>query len=98
MEQEQQKWTDSVLNSLDGMRRAEMPAALRERILQHAPTARKRVAILRQPVMWAMAAALALLIGFNVYSLVRHERNDSSTITMQSNPVANEYFTLPPSI
>jgi hypothetical protein len=98
MEQEQQKWTESVLRSLDAMDRAPMPDSLRDRIVGNMPGLRQRIVMLRKPAMWAMAAGLALLIGINVYSLVSYERKDTSTITLQSNPVAKEYFAPPPSI
>lgn len=98
MEHEQQQWTESVLRSLDGMERAKMPASLRERLMNALPEARKRTIILSRPAMWAMAAGLALLIGLNVYSLVRHESSAATAISVQVNPVANEYFTPPPSI
>jgi hypothetical protein len=98
MEQEQQKWAESVLSSIDGMNRAPMPDSLRDRILGNIPGVRQRIVMLRKPAMWAMAAGLALLIGFNVYSLASYKRKDATTISMQSNPVANEYFAPPPSI
>jgi hypothetical protein len=98
MEQEQQKWTESVLGSLDGMHRTPMPDSLRDRVLNNIPSVRRRIVMLRKPATWAIAAGLALLIGFNIYSLVSYERKGASTVTMQSNPVANEYFAPPPSI
>lgn len=91
--------SEQALNSLDGIQRAAMPEALRQRIIGAVNAGRTRVIALSKPLVFLLAASLALLIGFNIYTLIRQSQSKTNMVSLQSgNPVADEYFTPAPSI
>ncbi len=90
--------TEFTLSSINGMRRAQIPDALRERIIVTLATCRGRVIRLRRPWVMLMAAGLALLIGFNVYTLTHRNAKPPTEVAGASNPLADEYFSPAPSI
>ena len=82
------------------MQRATIPQALRERIVAAMDAHKPTTISLRQPVVLLLAAGLALLIGFNIYSLATHSpaaKTDFAAAS-QPNPLADEYFAPAPSI
>lgn len=97
---ERETESEKTLSSLDGMQRAAMPAALRERIISAMPLRTGRTIPLRRPFVLLMAAGLALLIGLNFYSLAAHSRAEKtgSVIAAPANPLGDEYFAPAPSI
>jgi hypothetical protein len=90
--------TELTLASLDGIKRSQMPAELRERILATLPQSKGRIISLHKPFVLLMAAALALLIGFNVYTLAHQNKQAATEVAGADNPLANEYFSPAPSI
>ncbi len=69
--QEQERWLDELLNSLDGLQKAPAPPHLLDKALQKA---QQRIAVimpLRPRQSWAMAASFALLVMANIYVCVR---------------------------
>jgi hypothetical protein len=98
MKQESQ--TEQTLNSINVIKRAILPAALQERIMNTATLRSPRIVSLSKPAILLLAASLAMLIGFNVYTLARQSqpRKTSVISAQQDNPVADEYFGAAPSI
>lgn len=90
--------TDFTLSSMDSMARAQMPDALRERIIATLIARKGRVITLRRPWVMLMAAGLALLVGFNVYTLTHRNEAQPTRVASASNPLADEYFSPAPSI
>ena len=94
---------EKTLDSLDNMQRAMMPPALRDRILGAMPLQRVRTIAISKTTAMLLAAGLALLIGFNVYSIAWHDQHLKSAGAQkphhaQSNPLTDEYFMPAPSI
>ncbi len=90
--------TERTLSSLDGMARAQMPAELRERIIAALAAPKGRLVNMRKSFVMLMAAGLALLVGFNVYTLVQRSAKPATEVAGAPNPLADEYFSPAPSI
>ena len=69
-QEEQEKWLDETLNSLEGIQRAPAPPHLLEKALQRAQQRRAIIVPLRSRQAWAMAASFALLLTTNVWVCV----------------------------
>lgn len=98
MDQESQ--SEQTLRSIDNISPVAMPAALKERIIGALSAGRSRIISVRKPTILLLAAGLALLIGFNVYSLstYTHAPVQRGTVAVQPASIADEYFSAPPSI
>ncbi len=93
--------SEQTLHSLDNMQRAAMPAALQARIMAAVPARKGKIFALGRPTVILIAAGLALLVGFNIYSLSAHSNHGTKPAAiarMKPNPLADEYFAPAPSI
>jgi putative ribosome biogenesis GTPase RsgA len=92
---------EQILNSADNMGRASMPEALKTRVIAAMASNRTRIIGLHRPIVMLLAAGLALLICFNVYTLAssqQHRPKQNAVLSPAPNPIADEYFSPAPSI
>ncbi len=82
---EKEQWKDDILNSLEGIRRAEPGAGLyaeiRSKIAEAAAAGSMRV--VRRPYVSLAAACLAALITANVWVIGQRQPDQSSVSTYQ---------------
>ena len=76
--EEQDKWLDNILNSLDGLQKAPAPPQLLEKALQKAQRPPAVIVPLRASQSWAIAASLALLFTANIWVCVRMGKTQTS--------------------
>jgi hypothetical protein len=95
----QEEQIEETLNSINGIRRAQMPAGLPDRIMRRLEEAGPKIMAIPRRNMWLMAAGIALLAGLNFYTLLSSPTKQHIEMTADSgNPVATEYFTPMPTI
>ncbi|HWY38844.1 MAG TPA: hypothetical protein VNY73_09815 [Bacteroidia bacterium] len=91
-DREIQKEVEKTLNSLDGMKRAEAPAFLYDRVLAHLEKEEARVVSISPRMIWQAAACLAVLIALNVFVCLLSSGNAGNRQAERVNPVGQEYF------
>ncbi len=91
-----EKWKDEVLNSLEGINRAEpdpeLYAGIQAKLGQMQES--KRVQLVPRPYFSIIAASFALLIFANVYALTRQKSNVQTTDTSSVYQLDNGNFNL----
>ena len=98
-----EKFTDDVMGSLDGTRRATLSHDAREKILKGMQDAGCGMrdagygmrdagyGTVRIGMIWKIAAVILLLVSLNVFTMVYFNKSSAST-AKKTNPVASEYF------
>ena len=85
-----EEWINTTMQGIDNIQRAEVSPLLTERLLKTTQVKGKIISI--QPFLkWSVAASIAVLIGFNVASIIQYSKT-SSTNQSENNPVYTEYF------
>jgi membrane protease subunit (stomatin/prohibitin family) len=88
-----EQWIDEVMNSLNGMKHAQAPAGLQQRIMNE--LARRKQMSLRIPasLSWSLAAGLLLLVSLNIFSVAYlNKAQQKVTMKESSREMAREYF------
>ena len=87
MDREKEQWKDRIMNSLEGMERAEPDPALFDRLRPRLHARPRRVSLQRVVGVAATFALLCVLNGWTIYS---YEQSYArlATANQQSNPTA----------
>ena len=86
-----EKWIEETMESLEGITRAQSSPLLYDRVISGLRNSQKRIIFFKPKNLWRIAAGLALLISFNVFSVhyyTKSHKEDHSQI----NALASEYF------
>lgn len=78
-----------TMQSLDGIRSLEVPAALTQSVMDRVSD--MKMIVLRPQFTWAVAASLALLIGINSLTLLQYNRS-SDNAKQARQAISAEYF------
>ncbi|MEZ4888238.1 MAG: hypothetical protein R3E32_26145 [Chitinophagales bacterium] len=81
MSKEKEKWKDAVLNSLEGIKRAEPNAVLFEKITQRIERNGSPSQIVPMNRVKMAAAAAILLLALNVFSITNYFKTNKSIQT-----------------
>ena len=85
-----EEWIKTTMQSIDNIQRADVSPQLEER-LSRINQVKGKIISMRPIVKWSVAASIALLIGFNIVSIIQYNKTSSANQT-ESNPVYSEYF------
>jgi hypothetical protein len=85
MDQKKEIWVEEVLNSIDGITRAEAPDDIEVKILQKINAPQAKVIKLESPQFRWLAAGIVLLIGLNMVLLSQKHKNQSNQIRVNQN-------------
>lgn len=87
-----EKRIEEAIQSLENIRRAEMAEELHHKILNRITRRAGKEISIRPQTLWRAAAAIALLIIMNVFSMVHFNKSNGAGAKTESNVFAQEYF------
>ncbi len=86
MKSKKDNWENEVLHSLDGLKQVEPNASLWIKLETRIKQEPIRIQMVSKPKIWAAAASIIFLLGFNIFALTQnsHSSRNKSEILVEA--------------
>ena len=78
---DREEWIDSVMNSLDGMQRAQVNPFLYRKIADKLEKKPALKAYVSPSKLWIATLSFVVLLAINVAAIIKHSRNTTAGVT-----------------